>query len=240
MRKRLFIVLLSMLLLLSSLALAENAAPGREVTLSIHFIGNLIFSRYSVVVRLDDTEIATLSHGQDYEETLTLTEGDHVLTFLQKDREENWNSIPLLPDENGYFPCTLETRRNAIHLRNDLTGEMSPVEDAVRQQYISECETISFKDVERYPDQNQGRKIRLEGQVTQASEGLLHTMTLKVRDDSGSIWNVEYHRGSGEPRFLTKDKVVVYGECRGVQLSLSLLKEPAAIPTVRAVYIDLE
>lgn len=53
-----------------------------KVKIHIDFVGNLIFSKYDVEMRIDDNLQETLSHGQDGDYEYELTVGEHKLTFL--------------------------------------------------------------------------------------------------------------------------------------------------------------
>lgn len=70
------------------------------VNLAIDFTANLLFSKYDVVFCINDDEVATLSHGNDYETNLSLTPGEYELVFYKSgDRSVNGN-VYLTVDDN--------------------------------------------------------------------------------------------------------------------------------------------
>lgn len=56
-----------------------------DVTLSVDFIPNLLFSKYDVIIEVDGDEEGTLPHGKDKSFDLQLTPGEHTFSFISAD-----------------------------------------------------------------------------------------------------------------------------------------------------------
>lgn len=108
---------------------------------------------------------------------------------------------------------------------------------AERNEYISQCESVSYSDVERNPDNYDGMNIKISGTVAQVSEGWFDSVTLRVNCD-GNMWYVTYTRSDGESRILEDDYITCYGECTGVTSYTSVLGSKVTIPSMKMVYYD--
>ena len=108
-----------------------------------------------------------------------------------------------------------------------------------REAYIESCVEVPYKEVERYPDDYKGQKIKIEGTVLQVTESLgsviLRVATAKNGYDD--IWYVTYKKSSGEQRILEDDHIVLYGECTGVETYIALLGNQITIPAMTAKYV---
>lgn len=56
--------------------------PEYEVTIKVEFVANLIFSKYDVDFFIDDDKQDILKHGNDWEKTLKLEKGEHIIKFV--------------------------------------------------------------------------------------------------------------------------------------------------------------
>ena len=108
---------------------------------------------------------------------------------------------------------------------------------AERDAYISECETVDYSDVERNPDNYDGKKVKFSGEVVQVSEGLFNSVTLRV-SDGGDVWYVNYYREEGESRILEGDYITCYGECDGVTSYTNVMGAQVTIPSMDMEYYD--
>lgn len=106
-----------------------------------------------------------------------------------------------------------------------------------RDEYISLCQTVSYSDVERNPDNYEGTKIKFSGEVVQVAEGWFDSVTLRV-DSGGNMWYVTYSREEGESRILEGDNITCYGECDGVKSYTTVLGSQVTIPSLKMEYYD--
>lgn len=105
-----------------------------------------------------------------------------------------------------------------------------------RENYISECVTVSYSDVERNPDNYKKTKIKVSGSVEQVIEGWFNTVTLRVKDGDGNTWVISYLRQDGESRILEGDTITAYGECDGVTNVTNLLGQQMTYPSLSMKY----
>lgn len=106
-----------------------------------------------------------------------------------------------------------------------------------REEYIAQCEDLSYSDVSRNPDSYKGRKAVISGTVIQVQEGMLDSVTMRVQTPYG-IWYVTYVRPEGESRILENDQITCYGECNGVETYIAVLGNQVTIPSMRMEYHD--
>lgn len=59
--------------------------PEYEVTIKVEFVANLIFSKYDVDFIIDDEKQDILKHGNDWEKTLKLEKGEHIIKFANSE-----------------------------------------------------------------------------------------------------------------------------------------------------------
>lgn len=110
--------------------------------------------------------------------------------------------------------------------------------EEVRAEYVSGCETVVYKDVERNPSDFEGRYIAVTGEVIQVSEGWFNTVTLRIKNEDGT-WYATYTREDNEPRILEDDIITAYGECTGVETYSTVLGSKMTIPAMEIEYYDL-
>ena len=106
-----------------------------------------------------------------------------------------------------------------------------------REEYIAQCEDLSYSAISRDPDDYKGRKVVISGTVIEVQEGFLNSVTLRVQTPFG-IWYVTYSRPEGESRILENDQITCYGECKGVQTYIAVLGNQVTIPSMRMEYYD--
>ena len=106
-----------------------------------------------------------------------------------------------------------------------------------RSDFISQCEYLSYNDVERNPDSYKGTYVKISGSVVQVSEGWFNSVTLRI-DCSGDVWYVTYVRNDGESRILEGDWITCYGICDGVKSYTSVLGSQITIPSLDMKYYE--
>lgn len=110
---------------------------------------------------------------------------------------------------------------------------------AERDAYASECQTLSYSDIQRNPDSYKNIKCKFAGSVIQISEGWFGSLTLRIAQDGNNdaIWYVTYSYDEGEEHILEGDYVTVYGNCEGTETYTGLLGNRVTIPACEAEYI---
>lgn len=103
-----------------------RSAPGAipvdgslQLQLRIEFRKNGLFSQYDVDLYCDDTRIATLPHGKDYEAVLLVSEGTHMLTFCKAGDRSIRGSCTIQVARDASFSCKIEAERNKVDIKND-------------------------------------------------------------------------------------------------------------------------
>ena len=110
--------------------ISENrAAPDKEsaikidgdlkLSVSIEFKKNGIFSQYDVDMYFDDTFIETLPHGKDYENTLLVSKGNHMITFYKSGSKSVRGTCSFKVEKDGSFSCKIEAERNKVDISKD-------------------------------------------------------------------------------------------------------------------------
>lgn len=129
------------------------------------------------------------------------------------------------------------TKETEIETKAETKAESTTKAES-REDYIAACETVVYSDVERNPQNFEGKNIVISGTVIQVSEGWFNSVTLRIETDSG-IWYATYTRDSSESRILENDNITAYGECTGVETYKTLLGANMTIPSMKIKYYDI-
>ena len=119
--------------------------------------------------------------------------------------------------------------------------EMSPEE--LEQTYKSQCETISYKELERTPDNYEGRNVKFSGYVVQVCSESSSPWTYSAYRvaTSGKYDNVVMvlvdNYGSNS-RILEDDYITFYGEFDGLYSYTAVRGNSITIPKVIAKYVN--
>lgn len=119
--------------------------------------------------------------------------------------------------------------------KQDYEAEAAAAKKSERDEYIAECKTVEYSDVERNPDKYEGERIKISGSVVQVAEGWFDSVTLRV-SAGGNMWYVTYSREEGESRILEGDNITCYGECGGVRSYTTVLGSQVTIPSLKMEY----
>ena len=92
---------------------------GLKLRVSIEFRKNGIFSQYDVDMYCDDILIATLPNGRNYEGTLLVSKGSHMISFVKSGSSEVRGTCRFKVDRDASFSCNIEAERNKVDVRND-------------------------------------------------------------------------------------------------------------------------
>ena len=90
-----------------------------RLQVSIEFRKNGIFSQYDVDMYCDDTFIATLPHGKNFEGTLLVSKGSHMISFYKSGGKSVRGTCSIRVDRDASFYCKIEAEKNKVDVRND-------------------------------------------------------------------------------------------------------------------------
>lgn len=189
---------------------------------------------FSIVCELqDDTYLELLQEGDKVTIAGTVTE--ETISLGDTVTLEDCSVVGLGEIENEITE-DIEGQRQLVETLK--AAHEKAEEDAARAEkdnYINLCETVNYSDVERNPDDYDGKKVMVSGEVIQVSEGWFDTVTMRI-DSQGNIWYVTYVRPEGESRVLEGDSITCYGECDGVTSYTTVLGAQVTIPSMRMEY----
>lgn len=119
-----------------------------------------------------------------------------------------------------------------------VTPEVANNNNISEEDYKALCETVSYNDVLRNPDDFDGKYIKVSGTVDQIIEGLFDSVTIYVKDSSGNKWDCYYYYNDGESHILEGDYITVYGKCDGTSTSTTVLGKQVTLPNITLEYIE--
>ena len=90
-----------------------------KLQVSIEFRKNGMFSQYDVDMYFDDTFIATLPHGKNYEGTLLVSKGTHMISFYKVGSKKIRGTCSFKIDKDAAFSCKIEAERNKVDITKD-------------------------------------------------------------------------------------------------------------------------
>lgn len=128
------------------------------------------------------------------------------------------------------------------------TSQNSAVQEPVetKDEYISKCETFTYKEIARNPNNYKGKRAKFTGEVIQVQEGYNNDVVLRVNVTKGeygiwedTIWVDYQYTDSNESKILEDDIITIYGEIQGQKSYTSILGSQVTLPQISANYIDI-
>lgn len=114
-----------------------------------------------------------------------------------------------------------------------------------RESYIAACETYTFTQIARHPNEFEGKQAGFTGEVIQVSR-VLGEYRLRVnitKSDSGNYSDTIYvtytPRGEDEPKILEDDIITAYGVLNGEKTYQSIGGATVTLPFLKGEYIDI-
>ena len=115
------------------------------------------------------------------------------------------------------------------------------------KQYKEKCESISYSDLARKPEEYDGNKIKIYGQIIQVLEtdGENEVNFRVATKDSGfgsyydDVFLVVYTYKDNEPRLLEDDMVTMWGMYGGTYTYESTLGSNITVPLLYAEYVKI-
>ena len=120
-------------------------------------------------------------------------------------------------------------------------------ESMSKEEYIDSCEKYTYEEIARNAESFVGKKIKFKGEIQQVvydSEDGSSEYLISVTEDEFGLWTdnvyVTLVAKEDDSKFLDYDIVAFYGEVSGEEEYTSILGENIVIPSVTAVYMNLE
>ncbi len=124
--------------------------------------------------------------------------------------------------------------------------ELSRKEQEERE-FKESCQTYTFEQMARNPDNFKGTNVKLTGEVVQVIEGL-YSNSFRVNITKEGTYStyytdtiyVNYVPGEGEDKILEDDIITIYGTAQGDYSYTTTLGATVTLPFISAKYIMLE
>ena len=124
-----------------------------------------------------------------------------------------------------------------LEWKTDLDIECTSIDE---DAYKESCESIAYDDLARYPDEHEGKKIVISGQLLQVLEDDEYVeLRVGTRDGYDDVVYVFYQYKEGDPKFLEDDQVTFYGKSLGTITYESVLGGEITIPAMLAEFAEL-
>lgn len=113
--------------------------------------------------------------------------------------------------------------------------------EEIAEQFKGSCESPSYDDVARNPDDWKGKKVTFRGKVIQVmQDGDDYTLRVNVTEQR-YYWSdtilVSYSASDGASRILEDDIVTLYGVMKGMYSYTSVLGATITVPLMLATYV---
>ena len=102
----------------------QDPADTVRLDLMVAFEKNAMLATYDVKLYLDDEWVTTLRHGVDYEATLQVAPGKHVITFRKDSGSSAEGTTVVNVTEPSCYSCTIHTKYSAIRISAE---QLAPV-----------------------------------------------------------------------------------------------------------------
>ena len=117
-------------------------------------------------------------------------------------------------------------------------------EEEKEEAYKDECESYSYEEIARDPDDYKGDKAKFTGKVVQVmQEGNTYTLRVNITktrwgyDDTILVY---YEAQEGASRILEDDIVTMYGMLGGTYTYKTVMGNSLTVPLLYAKYISIE
>lgn len=113
------------------------------------------------------------------------------------------------------------------------------------EEYKASCNSISYVDIARNPNEYVGQKAVFSGKVIQVQEsGKRVVLRVNVTKGEYGIWDdtvyVDYQRkDDNESRVLEEDIITMYGEIKGIKDYTAIFGNQISIPHLKVEYIEI-
>lgn len=170
--------------------------------------------------------------------------GDYDFEEREEAEETGENEESVLAEE----PQPIQELEKHVEEAEDKTDIQKPEENISKEEFILQCEEISYDSLARSPEYYIGEKIKVTVKVQQIVQGGWFDNNEYYRvytnDELGMWMGNEYfmfdERESKNPKILQDDVLAVYGEFDGTQtVTRALTNTKENVPSFKAKYIEL-
>ena len=115
-----------------------------------------------------------------------------------------------------------------------------------KQEFIDSCEEVSFKTLDRYSDDYDGKRVKVTGEVIQAIHSEYGVCQYRVnitKSDYGNYSDtiyVTYIFHEGETKIIEDDIITIYGIFSGPYTYESTIGSNVTVPKISARYITID
>lgn len=144
-------------------------------------------------------------------------------------------------DLNTVYLQTFEAEKSRME------KEKKAKEEQEKQAFISSCQTYTFEQMARNPNNFKGTNVKLTGEVVQVMEGT-YSNSLRVNITKKGTYStyytdtiyVSYTPKAGEDKILEDDIITIYGTAQGDYSYTSTMGASITLPYINAKYIVLQ
>lgn len=207
------------------------------LNLKVSFNKNLIMSKYNVELYCDNVLVKILENGEDFNAVLGLSSGVHVITFRKEGSSAVRGICQVNVADTTFYSCVIESKLTQIKIVEESIGLGQSSGTLSKSEYMDSCKTLKYEDVVRYPEKDQGVRIKVHGKVVQSVEGLFNIEHLVIQS-SGNYWSAILFRENGSPRIIVGDMITVYGQYSGIGYSYQTYSGLISTPYVITKYYE--
>lgn len=186
--------------------------------LTVSLKKNRIFSRYDVDIFVDDRYVGDVAQGGTFSQTFSVSAGVHVIRFAKAGDPSRFGIAQVEVKDIAALKCEIESKMLEVRVLDKQVGtgpdRMASFSAA---DYMASCIPADYERFARYPDQNRGYFVKLEGRVAAIGSAVLNTDVYIIKDSRGNLWYCRMYPRYGQRRFLVNDWLTVYGEADGKQ-----------------------
>lgn len=148
----------------------------------------------------------------------------------------------------GYSEAAKKTNPKTDTTESQTTTEPTTTRSAEeeKQEYISSCESYTFKQIARNPSEYEGKRAKFTGEVIQVMEsyGIMYTLRVNITENEygyyeDTIYVTYFPKDDNEPKILEDDIVTMYGELDGETTYEAVFGQSVTLPSFDCEYIDI-
>ena len=112
-------------------------------------------------------------------------------------------------------------------------------------QFKDSCQTYTFKEIARNPDNYVNKKVKFTGEVIQVSEGWFNSVEIRMNVTKNEYdWYddtiyCKYKYADGESKILEGDIITIYGICEGDYTYVSVFGVNITLPSINVKYVEI-
>lgn len=153
-----------------------------DVEFKVDFVGNFLFSKYDVKLMIDEDDMVTMKHGEDWEEKLRLKKGEHSIVFQKEDDTSIIGEVTLDITNNTSVEYTIYCHMDKISVDTDyinVEGE-EETNNAVQTQENDDNKEID--EVETKQETTEDKEVDEEAEYEKMLELVAEQPYTTVRD----------------------------------------------------------